>query len=55
MQNTFFGIQIEKLTTEDINEIAHIARMRGHEIRSCEDLIKLEPKEQENIYAIWVN
>jgi hypothetical protein len=55
MQNTFFGIQIEKFTTEDIDEIAQIARMRGHEIRSSEDLTKLEAKEQENIYAIWVN
>jgi hypothetical protein len=53
--STFYGIDIQKFTTEEINEIAAIARIRGHEITSRSDLANLPVDEQENIYAIWTN
>lgn len=52
--NTFYGIDIQKFTTEEINEIAEIARMRGHVINSREDLAKIDLEEQGLIYDVWV-
>ena len=52
---TFFGKNINDYKQKNINEIAEIARARGHEIKSRSDLAKLDKKEQELIYAVWVN
>jgi len=51
----FYGKPVSEYSHENINEIAEVARMRGHKIKSRSDLAKLDPGEQGLIYDVWVN
>lgn len=52
---TFYGKNVHEYGLENINEIAQIARMKGHKIESRSDLAKLDPEEQGRIYDVWVD
>ena len=53
-ENTFYGNDLQIYSTESINEIAAIARARGHKINSINDLARIDLHEQGLIYDVWV-
>ena len=53
-KNTFYGKNVNEYSQESINEMAEVARSRGHEIKSRDDLAKIDLEEQGLIYDVWV-
>jgi hypothetical protein len=52
---TFFGIEIEKFSAEEVKEIIYLAKQMEYNVNLADVLVNLDDATQERIYEHWVN